>query len=413
MAGSIVFHNANIFDGTGRDPYGPGTLVVTDGRIQAVGPAAQVSPPRDAEVIDAGGNTIMPGLIDAHAHLGFVEQEFAVNTENRNPGAIYAYAVARHIKDTLMHGFTTIRDAFGCDWSFKLAVDRGLIPGPRMFVANAAISQTGGHADMRQRHDRSVPRRWHPLMPSGAIADGVPEVRNAAREQLRTGADHLKVMAGGGAASPTDPLDATQYTVEELSAIVYEARAVKKPVMAHVYVPEGIKNCVEAGIRTIEHGNFLDEEGASMMRERGTFLVPTLTVYELVTRHGREQGVPETTLEKMNFAKGAAPQSVEIAMAAGVYIGSGSDVYGPNGHRKALELELKAAIMGPIKSIISATKTNAELVGMGGEIGTLEPGKLADLIVVDGDPVEDISLLQDEAKIPMVMQSGRLVKGGP
>lgn len=411
MAETIVFQNATIFDSTGRDPYGPGTVIVTEGKIQAVGLASQVSPPRDARVIDLGGKTIMPGLIDAHAHVGFVEQEFAVNTENRHPGAVYAYSVARHIKDTLMHGFTTIRDAFGCDWSFKLAVERGIIVGPRMFVANAAISQTGGHADMRQRHDRSVPHRWHPLMPSGAIADGVAEVRNAAREQLRTGADHLKIMAGGGAASPTDPLDATQYTVEELSAAVYEARAVKKPVMAHVYVPEGIKNCVEAGIRSIEHGNFLDEESAFMMRERGTFLVPTLTVYELVTRHGREQGVPETTLEKMNYAKRSAPQSVEIAMAAGLSIGSGSDVYGPNSHRKALELELKAAIIGPVKSLISATQTNAELLGMGNDIGSLEPGKLADLIVVDGNPVEDIAILQDEAKIPMVMQSGRLVKG--
>ena len=413
MAETIVLQNANIFDSKGGDPYGPGTVVVSEGRIQAVGLASQVSAPRDARVIDLGGKTVMPGLIDAHAHVGFVEQEFAVNTENRHPGAIYAYSVARHIKDTLIHGFTTIRDAFGCDWSFKLAVERGMIEGPRMFVANAAISQTGGHADMRQRHDRSVPHRWHPLMPSGAIGDGVPEVRQAAREQLRTGADHLKIMAGGGAASPTDPLDATQFTVEELSAAVYEARAVKKPVMAHVYVPEGIKNCVEAGIRTIEHGNYLDEETAFMMRERGTFLVPTLTVYELVTRHGREQGVSETTLEKMNAAKGAAPQAVEIAMAAGVSIGSGSDVYGPNGNRKALELELKAAIMGSVKSLISATQTNAELLEMGSEIGTLEPGKLADLIVVDGNPVDDIAVLQDESKIPMIMQSGRIVKGGP
>ena len=143
MAESIVFQNANIFDSTGRDSYGPGTVVVSGERIQAVGLTSQVSPPRDARVIDVGGKTVMPGLIDAHTHLGFVEQEFAVNTENRHPGAVYAYSVARHIKDTLMHGYTTIRDAFGCDWSFKLAVEGGMIEGPRMFVANAAVSQTG------------------------------------------------------------------------------------------------------------------------------------------------------------------------------------------------------------------------------------------------------------------------------
>lgn len=412
MAETVVFQNATIFDGTGGEPYERGTLVVEGERIQAVGPMSQVSTPRDARVIELDGKTVMPGLIDAHAHMGFVEQNFSADTENRHPGAVYAYSVARNIQDTLMHGFTTIRDAGGCDWSFKLAVERGMIEGPRMFVSNSFISQTGGHGDMRQRHERFEPRRYHPLMPPPAICDGEPEARRAARDQLRTGADQLKVMAGGGAASPTSLLDSPQFTLAELAAVVYEATAVRKPVMAHVYVPEGIKNCVEAGIRSIEHGNFLDEECAFLMRERGVFLVPTLSVYELISRYGREQGAAESYVEKINFAKGFAPQSVEIAMAAGVSIGSGSDVYGPNGNRKALELELKAAIMGPIKSLVAATRTNAELVGMGSEIGTLEAGKLADLIVVDGNPVDDITLLQDAKNIAIVMQSGRIVKDG-
>ena len=410
MVDTLVLENATIFDSTGRDPYGPGTVVVTGDLITAVGPADQVAVPRDARVIDAGNHTVMPGLIDAHTHVGAVDNSFGANFEDNHPGAIYAFSVARILRETLMAGFTTIRDAGGCDYSFKVAVQSGLIPGPRIFTSQAYISQTGGHGDMRQRHDRGEPRAGHRLAPRPSICDGVPQVRQAAREQLRTGADQLKIMAGGGAASPTDPLDSPQFTVEEIAAAVYEARAVKKKVMAHVYVPEGIRNCVEAGVRSIEHGNFLDEEAASLMKESDMYLVPTLTVFDLIAERGREQGISEVTIEKINFASGAGRQSVEIAMAAGVNIASGADLFGQNYGLKAVELELKAAVMGTIASLVSATRTNAELLERSNEIGTLEPGKLADLIMVNANPVDDIAILQDEKNIPLVMQSGRLVK---
>ena len=410
MTETVVFQNAIIFDSTGGEPYGPGTVVVEDDRIIAVGPSGQVNVPRDAAVVDADGHTVMPGLIDAHTHVGAVDNSFGANFEDNHPGAIYAYSVARILRETLMAGFTTIRDAGGCDYSFKVAVESGLIPGPRIFTSQAYISQTGGHGDMRQRHDRGVPRAGHRLAPVPAICDGVPQVRQAAREQLRTGADQLKVMAGGGAASPTDPLDSPQFTVEEIAAAVYEARAVRKRVMAHVYVPEGIKNCVEAGVRSIEHGNFLDEEAASLMKENDMYLVPTLTVYELIAERGREQGIAELVIEKINMARGAGRQSVEIAMAAGVNIASGADLFGQNYGLKAVELELKADVMGSIASLVSATRTNAELIERSDEIGTLEPGKLADLIMVRGNPVKDITILQDPQNIPLVMQAGRVVK---
>ena len=411
MAETLVLQNATIFDSTGREPYGPGTVVVSGDRITAVGPADQVGVPRDARVVDASHHTVMAGLIDAHTHVGAADNLFGSNLEDRHPGAIYAFSVARILRETLMAGFTTIRDAGGCDYSFKLAVESGVIPGPRIFTSQAFISQTGGHGDMRQRHDRTEPRSGHRLAPQPAICDGVPQVRRAAREQLRTGADQIKVMAGGGAASPTDPLDSPQFTVEELAAAVYEARAVKKKVMAHVYVPEGIKNCVEAGVLSIEHGNFLDEEAASLMKGSDMYLVPTLTVYELISEWGREQGISELVIEKINFARGAGRQSVEIALAAGVNIASGADLSGQNHGQKAVELELKAAIMGPVASLISATRTNAELLERSEEIGTLEPGKIADLIMVRGNPVDDITILQDERNIPLVVQAGRVVKG--
>ena len=409
MPETTVFLNASILDCTGKDPFPNGALVVSGERIQAVGPMDRVSLPRDARVVDLGGKTIMPGLIDAHAHVALVGSQIS-GFEGEYPGAVFAFAVARNIENYLIHGFTTIRDAGGCDWSFKLAVQRGMIKGPRIFISNSFISQTGGHGDHRQRYERFGPHSEHPLMAPPAIADGVDEVRRAAREQLRTGADQVKVMAGGGASSPTDALDVAQYTVEELAAAVFEASAARKYVMAHVYVPAGIRNCVEAGIRSIEHGNFLDEETASLMKMHDMFLVPTLSIFDLVASRGQEYGAPKSLLEKTNMAKSAGPQGVEIAMAAGVKIGSGSDVWGPYAEHRSLELELKTAIMGPMASIISATRTNAELLGIADDTGTLEVGKLADLIAVDGDPLADIKILQDERKIPLVVQSGRIVK---
>jgi len=406
---SLALVNGNILDCTGRAPY-LGSMVVSQDRIQAVGPKDQVSPPRDARVLDMEGFTLMPGLMDAHAHVALVDVQLS-GFEDRYPGAVYAMAVARNMEDVLMRGFTTIRDAGGCDWSFKHALERGLVKGPRMFVSNSFLSQTGGHGDHRGRHDRLDPRSNHPLMAPPAIADGPDQVRQAAREQLRTGADQVKVMAGGGAASPTDPVDTPQYTVEELAAAVYEARAVKKYVMAHVYVPEGIKNCVEAGVRSIEHGNFLDEESAFMMREHDMFLVPTLTIYEMVTRMGWEFGASESTLEKIKMVSDVGPQAVEIAMAAGLKIASGTDAFGPYAPYRGLELELKAAVMGPMAAIQSATVTTAELLGIQEDVGTLEKGKLADVIAVKGDPLADIALFQDKDKIALVMQSGVVVKG--
>ena len=410
MNQTVVLQDASILDCTGRDLYTHGALVVSDGRIEAVGPVDRVSIPRDAKVIDVAGKTVMPGLIDAHVHLGFALTSLA-QIEMEYPGAVYAFAVARMIEACLMAGFTTVRDAGGADWSFKHAIERGLIPGPRILLANSYLSQTGGHGDWRHRHDRGAPPCFHPLMATPCICDGVDQVRRGAREQLRTGADWIKVMAGGGAVSPTDPLDVPQFTVEELAAAVYEARVVRKKVMAHVYVPEGIKNCVTAGIASIEHGNFLDEESAALMRQHGVVLVPTLAAYEVYARYGREQGVSEETLQQIELARGVGPESIRIAMAAGVTIASGSDVYGQNAGHMAMELELKARIMGNMASLIAATKTNAELLDLAEQIGTLEPGKIADVIVVDGNPVDDISVLRHPENISLVMQAGRLVKG--
>ena len=402
--------NANIVDCTGRDPIPGGTLVVSGGRIRDVGPADRVAVPRDARMVDVGGRTVMPGLMDAHAHMAILEAKIS-EYEDKHPGAVFAYSVARNIKNTLMQGYTTIRDTGGCDWSFKESVSRGLIPGPRMFVSNGPISQTGGHGDHRLRHDRRREHHEHPLMCGSSIADGADQVRLAARDQLRMGADQIKIMAGGGAASPTDAVEDPQYTVEELSAAVYEARAVRKYVCAHVYVPQGIINCVQAGVRSVEHGNFMDEESASLMKENDVFLVPTLAIFEMSSRYGRQNGAPESMLEKINAVRDVGSLSLEIAKSVGLKIGSGSDVFGPYVEGRALSLELQAEVLGAMESLICATRNNAELMGIADEVGTLEAGKLADVIVVDGDPLQDISILQDQQNVKVVLQSGRVVKG--
>ena len=411
MADTLVLQNATIFDSTGAEPYGPGIVVVTDDQITAVGPASQVTVPRDARVIDAGNHTVMPGLIDAHTHVGAVENSFGANFEDRHPGAIYAFSVARILRETLMAGFTTIRDAGGCDYSFKTG--RGVRNDP----GAAHIHQPGLHLPDRRPRRHASAARTAPI-PGRAIGwrRGLPFATAYPRCVRQPGSNcapaptSSKSWPAGERRRPPTPLDSPQFTVEEIAAAVYEAKAVKKRVMAHVYVPEGIKNCVGAGVRSIEHGNFLDEEAASLMKENDMYLVPTLTVFELVAERGREQGISELTIEKINFARGAGRQSVEIAMAAGVNIASGADLFGQNYGLKAMELQLKAAVMGPIASLVSATRTNAELLERSNEIGTLEPGKQADLIMVSGNPVDDITILQDEKNIPLVVQNGRVVK---
>ena len=407
---TTVFHNANILDCTGKDPY-PGTVVVAGDRIQAVGPSDQVTTPRDAVSVDLEGMTLMPGLIDAHTHLGMVVADETISVENQYPGATYALYVAQRIEECLMSGFTTVRDAGMTDWTFKLAVERGLIPGPRMFVSNAFISQTGGHGDLRLRHDRSPSHPPHRLMPCPAICDGEDQVRHVVREQIRTGADQIKVMAGGGVMSPTDAVDVPQFTVEELAAAVYEAKAVKKYVMAHVFTPEGINNCAQAGVTSVEHGTFLDEESAALMRQHSMYLVPTLSIVRLISQRVERGELPDFVADKLPLVRDSAPEAVRIAMDAGVAIASGSDVYGPNAPNRGWEVELKAGIMGPMASIISATRTNAELLGMQEHLGTLEAGKIADLIAVKGNPLDDGSLLKDANNVEMVVQAGRVVKG--
>jgi imidazolonepropionase-like amidohydrolase len=336
-----------------------------------------------------------------------------LDQHREHPSNLVALMMARILEDTLQQGFTTVRDAGGADWSFKAAVERGIVEGPRLLVSDRPISQTGGHGDWRRITETQSPEIFCPTAGMrSVVCDGVDEVRRAAREQLRLGADQIKVMASGGAMSPADELSATQYALEELRAAVEVAEAARTYVMAHAYNDESVRNCLKSGVRSIEHGNLIDEETARIIAESGAYLVPTLVTYEALSEEGRDYGVPEDVIRKIDEARALGIRALRFAYESGVRIASGSDLLGPLQDRKARELEIKTEVMSPMESLVSATRTNAELFDMEDKIGTVEAGKLADLIVVEGNPLENITVLQKKSNIKLIMKGGTVFKDG-
>ena len=403
-----VFKNALLLDCTGAEPIDDGWVAVEDAKIVEIGSGGvSCRFTSGAEIIDCKNNTLMPGLIDAHIHLNLFDDDLS-EIPRRNYPAMHFVKCLGVLKDTGEQGFTTVRDAGGADAGFRVAVERGLVPGPKISVSGTSLCQTGGHSDVRLSTESSPPL-MSPI-PIGCVADGVAEVQKAAREQLRRGVDHLKVMAGGGCGSPADEPDTTQYTLEELQAVVTEAKAVKKDVLAHAYSNSSMRLCAAAGIYSVEHGNYLDKETAKILKEKGCWLVPTLSTYFYMSEHGDELGIPSYFLRKMKQVREFALEAVKNAMDAGVKIGSGSDMVGSGQPFKTMELELKAKVMGPFDAILSATRENAKLLKKEKSIGTLEVGKAADILLVKGDPLKNIALLQNRANLLVMMQDGKIVK---
>jgi imidazolonepropionase-like amidohydrolase len=407
---TLVFEHATLLDCTGRDPQPDSRVVVDEGRISRVGRRDGPSGPKDARVIDCQGRTLMPGLLDAHVHLASLDLDPVA--EVALAPAVIALRIARQIEDTLQAGFTTVRDAGGLDWGFKDAVNRGLIRGPRIFISGPFLSQTGGHGDnQRPRTAREPFRAVHGLTTETILADGPDEVRRAAREALRRGADQVKVMASGGAASPTDELDHVQFSMEELAAAVGVARAVGSYVLAHAYGPGAIRNCLEAGVRSIEHGNFLDEETADQMLEKtDTYLVPTVITYELMSRLEAGKGWTADNVRKIRQGLTGAYDSLGLAYEKGLRIGSGSDVLAEMQGEKGREIACQARVMGAMNAIIAATRTNAQLLRIDKEVGTVEEGKLADLIVLDADPLREPDIFGHSQHVRLVVSGGEIVK---
>jgi imidazolonepropionase-like amidohydrolase len=406
---SVVFEHATLLDCTGRDPQPNARVVVEDGRIRRIGASNGPGGPKDARVVDCQGRTLMPGLLDAHVHLALLDLDPAA--EAALPPAVLALRIAQVIEATLDAGFTTVRDAGGLDWGFKEAIRRGLIRGPRIFVSGAFISQTGGHGDHRARTSRATFPAVPGLASESILADGADAVRSAAREVLRRGADQVKVMASGGAASPTDELDHVQFSVDELAAAVDVAGAVGTYVLAHAYGPRAIQNCLKAGVRSIEHGNFLDEATADqMLAADDVFLVPTIITYELLARREAGDGWTADMVRKIRLGLTGAYDSLGLAYEKGLRIGSGSDVLAEMQGEKGKEIACQARVMGAMNAIIAATRTNAALMRIDKEAGTIEEGKRADLIVLDSDPLVDPAIFADPEHVRMVVLGGDVVK---
>jgi imidazolonepropionase-like amidohydrolase len=405
MMRTMVIHGCTLIDCTGHDPRTNAWVLAEGERIAGIGTGA---PPRSAKAIeiDAAGRVLMPGLIDAHAHLSIVGN---ITDRNRGPMPVHFLKIAREIEETLADGFTAVRDAGGLDWGYKEAIRQGLLRGPRLFVSNGTLSQTGGHGDLRSRAATQPEPQTPGLWSIGIVVDGPDQVRWGAREMFRRGADQVKVMANGGCVSPADELTSVQFTIAELRAAVEEATAQGKYVMAHTYTTTSMMNCLDAGVRTLEHGNFISSEVAERMARSGTFLVPTIATYELLAADGRSLGYPEYVIQKIEQALKGAYEALSIARQVGVKIGSGSDVLGAQQRKKAFELGYKSKVMPAMEVLIATTKTNAEIIGMQNELGTVETGKLADLLLVDGNPLDDLSILADRGRIHMVIQGGTIV----
>jgi imidazolonepropionase-like amidohydrolase len=401
---TLLLNDATLLDCTGADPRPHMSVLVEDGRVARIGGAGSVGAPAGARSIDCGGRTLMPGLTDAHVHLGLV-------AAGANPApesyVSYVMKVVENIGLALNEGFTTVRDAGNLDPAFALAVEQKQIVGPRILPAGSFLSITGGHGDQRFRFDDRPHESIPGLVAHSEICDGIDAVRAAARRQLRRGATQVKLMASGGVMSPNDPLESLQFTVEEMAAAVHEARAFGRYVMAHCHTSGAMRNALEAGVRSIEHGSILDEQTAKRMAAQEAFLVPTLVILEILARAGQ---VPEFSRAKLELVRGETAGSLAAALQAGVKIGSGSDLLGPRQGRRASEIAEKARHLGAMGAIVSATRTNAELFGLQDRIGTVETGKDADLILVEGDPLGEVGCLVDARNIQLVLQGGEAVK---
>jgi imidazolonepropionase-like amidohydrolase len=397
-----LFTNARLFDGTGSPPA-DGQVVVEDGLIRQVGLGLDGD-----EVVDLGGRGLLPGLFDCHVHVGFTDVDLWSYVQK--PFSLEFYETARNLKATLAGGITTVRDAGGADLGTKTALEQGLISGPRIQISLIMLSQTGGHGDDWLPSGQTVALMApHPGRPS-AIVDGPEEMRRKVRELVRGGADVIKVATTGGVLSPRDDPRHAHFAPDELEVLVREASAAGRWVMAHAQGSEGIKNAIRAGIRSIEHGIYLDDEAIHLMLERGTYLVPTL-VAPIGVLKAAEAGlaIPETSLRKARETIDIHRDSFRRAVAAGVKVAMGTDS-GVTPHGRNLEelALMEQGGMSPAEVLVATTRTAAELMGLEKDSGTVEAGKRADLVVVEGDP---LALEGMADRVVAVYQLGRQTAG--
>ena len=406
----FVITNAQLLDPVaGERRPGASVRAEADRIVEVAEDGAAIARPDGVRVIDAGGRTLMPGLIDAHVHATITTMDLAAMA--RRPATRMAIEAKVVLERMLRRGFTTVRDAGGLDAGLQEALRLGLISGPRVFRSGRVLSQTGGHGDISPvSNDPHIGSCSISSSSFSHVADGPDAVRRAAREELKGGADQIKIMAGGGVATPTDPIDMVQYTEEEIRVAVAEAAARRTYAFAHAYVPEAVTRAVRAGVRSIEHGNLIDAAAARMMAEHGCYLVPTLVVFDQIAQFGRTLNFPAESLAKLDAVLGAGRASIGVAVAAGVDIGFGTDLLGETHDAQSRELVLRAQVQAPADVVRSATTVNAALLGRPGRLGVVAPGAFADLLLGDGDPLSDIGVLGGQGDhLDLVARAGEIV----
>ncbi len=401
----LVFKNAQVLDPV-QGELTMSSVLVENGYIREVndGPIHC----KDATIFDLHGKVLMPGLCDGHVHVTAATADFGL-LRRWSPSYV-AVRASQLLENMLMRGFTTVRDAGGADFGLADAITEGYITGPRLLYCGKALSQTGGHGDMRVKGETALDECWC-CAGLGRICDGIAEVRRACRDEIRKGAHHIKIMASGGIVSPTDRITSSQFSIEELKAAVEEAEAASIYLMAHAYTARSINRALECGIRSIEHGNLMDESSAKLFLEKSAFLVPTLSTYHVSHAEGLQAGLSKETHAKIAEVLAGGMRALELAHRHGVKMVYGTDLLASMQEHQLGEFALRSEIQKPIDIIRAATVNAAELFQMQGEIGVIAVGARADLLVVDGNPLDDLAVLQKPQKyLTAIMKDGRFYK---
>ncbi len=412
-ANLIVFRGARIFDGQSEQLIANHDVIVSGDTIESVLPAASPQPP-GAEIIECAGRVLMPGLIDAHVHV--YAAGLNITRLVQSPMSYLAHFAAQFLHGCIDRGFTTVRDVGGADVGISRAIRDGLLKDvPRLFYGGRVISQTGGHGDFRPG-DHSLDQvvccgcGFH-ADHMAVVADGADAVRRAVREELRRGASHIKIMASGGIASPTDPLERSQYSDDEIRAAVDETERAGSYVAAHCHPAQAVRRAAELGVRSIEHATLIDRETADIVASRGAYAIPTMATIFALAEEGRELGLPAVSLDKLARVSHRAIESLDILKQAGVKTGFGTDLLGAQHIRQCTEFTLRAQALPAIDILRSACSVNAELLGQSGTLGCIRPGAAADLLLVDGNPLDDISLLARNGEaLAVILKAGRFHK---
>lgn len=403
MEERILFTNGQLFDGKSERPIVDVTVVVQSGRIVAVD--GKVDRHAHDQVIDLGSRTLMPGMIDAHFHCN--SPSFDIRSLDRIPPSRMAQFARLYLEGMLQQGFTTVRDAGGGDIGLVRAIDDGLIEGPRLLVGGKALSQTGGHGDMRSPGEAGSCSCSY----TGALAvtvDGVDEIRRCVRDAFHHGANHIKLFVSGGVLSPSDPVWMDQFHESEIAAAVEEARTRRAYVMAHAHTANAAMRCARNGVRSIEHGTLMTRDAANYVADHEAFVVPTVSIIAALKRD--DFGLPPESKAKLEEISDDAFRAIEYCDGAGVQLGFGTDYFGALHGCETQELLERAKVQSNVQVLRSATSINAALIQRDGVLGVIRAGAAADLIVVDGDPLQDLSVLTDQTNIKLIMKDGRIFK---